>query len=144
MSGLDELDELSNDINDEYDDERNRIVDSMPRNARRMSYDSMSKGGVSIRDMEQPDEATDIETTRMEMLEAWQHLIKSLYEYKVYLQHAPALEKLFSQVRFFDQSMWQTSKVLLELMVETVDNNAKGTEIRYVTLLEILSSYTGH
>jgi tetratricopeptide (TPR) repeat protein len=141
MGGLEELDELANDIREAYESEC-RIADSLPANTRRSSYDT---NGLSIRDIEQNDEANEQEeATRKDMLEAWMHLIKALYHYKVYLQYAPSLEKLFSQVACFEKSMWQTAKVLLELMVETLDNNDKGTECRYVTLMEILSSYAGH
>jgi len=144
MSGLEELDELANDVQDAYEEEC-QIADSLPANNRRSSHDSGSNGAISIRDIENLDAGAEREVaSRKDMLEAFHSLIKALYHHKVYLQYAPALEKLFSQVKFSDESKWQTSKVLLELMVETVDNNNKGTEICYVTLMEVLSSYAGH
>ena len=134
--GLEALAELENDVNRAYHD---AMEFQAQTNSRRQSYQT-----ESIRDMEDCEERGVV--TKVSMLESWQGLVKNLFDQKVFLESAPALETLFYQLSFVDDAMYSTIKALTDLMTQAVDHEEDdhigSAECRYVTLLEILSSFT--
>ena len=142
-AGLECLDDLANDLNDAYH-EATAVQQAEDQQSTRRSF-----GVESIRDLSD-ETAEDRATTKVEMLESWQGLLKSLYENKVFLQYAPSLDKLFYQISFLDDSKYSTIKTLVDLMMQAVDHEEdqhqatgyQSAECRYVTLLEILYSFT--
>ena len=134
--GLEALAELENDINHAYDE---ALELEAQRGSRRPSYQA-----ESIRDLEDFEERGVV--TKVAMLESWQGLVKSLFDQKVFLESAPALETLFYQISFLDAAMYSTIKALTDLMMQAVDHeeddHVGSAECRYVTLLEILYSFT--
>jgi tetratricopeptide (TPR) repeat protein len=135
MSGsLESLDELAAEVQDAYEEARQLAEQSGPR------------GAESIRDLV---DAGERPTTKVDMLDAWQLLMKSLYEHQVFLQYSPLLEKLFYQITsYLEESEYDHVKTLLEYMTQAVEHEeesqALAAECRYVTLLEILATFVSN
>ena len=136
-AALESLDELAQDVEAAINEEADG------GNGRRFSSDEMS---FSIRDLDHDATAEETTSSKLDMLQAWQHLVKELFDHEVFLQYVPALEKLFYQVSFFDESLWHAVKAIVDALAECVDNSEKGacTECRYITLMEVLSSFGSH
>lgn len=135
-AGLQALDELANDVNAAYEE---AIL-----NAERSSTRRTSSRSESIRHLEDSDPGDAVMAT--DVMESWQGLIKSLMDQKVFLEYATALDALFFQISSLGQPMNRTIKILLDQMTQAVDHDDEdhvgSTECRYVTLLEILYSFT--
>lgn len=130
--GLESLDELANEIQDAYD-EAHREEEQV----------SARRGTESIRDLVDEGERA---TSKVDMLDAWQLLMKSLYDHQVFLQYSPLLEKLFYQiVAYTAVAEYGTIKTLVDFMTQAVEHEeesqALASECRYVTLLEILATF---
>ena len=135
MSGQDALEELQLNIQEALEQEL--LTNERPR------LDQAFTSKFSVRDLGQQDSNTDRHVSRTDLLEAWQSLVQRLFTLQVFLQYTPALERLFIRLSLDDPSEWEDIKTLLELMTETVNNHEKdpSTECRYVTLLEVLTTY---
>jgi tetratricopeptide (TPR) repeat protein len=135
MSALEALDELANYVSDVYEE-------AVAAEGRRSL--SVASSEASVRDaMNQPDAVGKV-TTKADMLGAWQNLIRTLFDAHVYHQYVPSLERLFEQVTLFDESLYSPTRILVELMIQSIehaDDQKESAECRYVTLMEILSSF---
>ena len=127
------LNRLSKDVERAYKEEKNRGS---------LGVEDMT---LSIRDLDHDVGAAMAVSNKLEMLEEWQHLVKTLDEHKVYLQFVPALDKVyFAVMESFEEPDWKLGRVLVDAMIEAVEHSDKGVsaECRYLTVMEILSSLT--
>lgn len=78
-----------------------------------------------------------------ELLIAWQGLVETLFTQKKFLQYAPSLENCIAQLSDLEPADLKRLRDLVQLMTHTVENHSRHecTELRYVTLLEIVLSY---
>lgn len=139
MSGEDALEELELSIQEALQEEQ-QASHARPR------LDAYSQK-FSVRDLSQQVESnhTDGKVSRTELLESWQSLVQALSSTRVFLQYTPQLERYFVSTGLDDDSDWEEAKTLLDLMTETIRNHDKdeSTECRYVTLMEVLTTYDG-
>lgn len=136
MSGQDALEELLLEIQDAIQEEL--------MSSQRPRLDKAFSTKFSVRDLGQQLESnTESNISRTELLESWQTLVQTLSSTQVFLQYTPQLERFFVSWSSDDDSYWEDAKTLLELMTETVKNHDKdeSTECRYVTLMEVLTTY---
>lgn len=138
MSGQMALEELQLKIQEVLEEE-------LWSNERPRLYGALtSKFSASVRDLGlQADSSADNRVSRTELMEFWQSLVQSLFSHQVFLQYTPELERFFVSLNLDDDSDWEDIKTVLDLMTETVINHDKdpSTECRYVTLMEILTTY---
>jgi hypothetical protein len=136
MSGLDALEELQLNIQEALEEEA--ISQERPRLNRAFAK-------KSVRDLGNLDTSAPENISHSEVLESWQALVQSLFAVQVFLQYTPALERFFNFVHMNldDESDLVHIQTLLELMTETVDCHDRdpSTECRYVTLLEVLTTF---
>lgn len=101
---------------------------------------------VSVRDLGKQLEESNPSTrvSRTDLLESWQSLVQSLFSMKAFLQYSHELEGIFVRLSLDDDSDRDSIMTLLDLMTETVNNCDKdpSTECRYVTLMEVVSTYS--
>lgn len=136
MSGLDALEELQLSIQEALEEEASS--NEGPRSKKAFTP-------KSVRDLKDLGPSAPENVSHSEVLESWQALVQSLFAVQVFLQYTPALERFFNFVHMnlADESDLEHIQTLLDLMTETVDNHDKdpSTECRYVTLLEVLTTY---
>ena len=137
MSGQDSLEELQLNIQEALEDE---IV---PNDRRRPGLLKKKNTCVSVRDISQFDTTTPESLSKTEVLESWQSLVQALFALQVFLQYTPALERCFTHWNLEHEAEKDNVKTVLDLMTATVNNHDKdpSTEHRYVTLMEVLTSY---
>lgn len=136
--GLESLDELAKDVNDAYEN----AVQSGEQSSN--NFRTGYKSSASIRDLSDQAEEDITMVTKVDMIETWQQLVRALYESQAFMKYAAGLEKLFYQVSFLDDSNYPTIKTLVDLMIAAVEYEEDNisAECRYVTLMEILASFT--
>jgi tetratricopeptide (TPR) repeat protein len=124
------LDELIRDIQDAYNEELHTSQNA----------DTLRS---SVRNVRPNNSDGDAVPSRMDVLESWRSLAFALEELGVFGRYTSSLESLFA-MDIPDPAIWRHVKVLLDLMTDTVihhDADEVSTECRYITLLEILSSF---
>ncbi len=96
-------------------------------------------------DAEDDEEAGDGASKRplRDLLLAWQVLVETLFAEKKFLQYAPSLENCIAQLSDLEPSDLRRLRDMVQLMTHTVQNHNRHecTELRYVTLLEVVLSY---
>lgn len=114
---------------------------------------SSFRSGLSLGDLgnldddndEEDDKAGEKASKRIlrQLLLAWQKLVETLFAQKKFLEYAPSLENCIAQLSDLEPVDMKRLRDLVHLMTDTVENHTRHecTEIRYVTLLEVVLSY---
>ena len=135
LKGKELLKELSKDIDQFYEEEFNKETEEAPAGK------CLIRGAsVSSLDLESTDGEA---TTKLHVYQSWQDLMSALLnsDPEVYLLYAFQLEKLFFSCNFLGEDDYDAIISCVDCLTEAVVHHEQpGAEIRYVSLMEILST----
>jgi hypothetical protein len=135
------LDDISNAIN-----AARRQIDGLSGRPGLLDREYSVRTGLSITDVSSYLDEEEPEPpfhNVKDLLHSLQNLVEALFAQRKFLQYAPSLEACISNLLDIDAEDVVHVRNLVDLLIDTVQNHNKDscTELRYVTLLEIVNSY---
>jgi tetratricopeptide (TPR) repeat protein len=106
---------------------------------------NVPSSSLSIKELDLGKETYRPSTTRIEVFESWKGLLEAFDdEDNDLLEYTNSLRKVFRDVKNIDPANYRHLKTLIDLLTHTVVNRRRdnSTECRYVTLLEVMMSYS--
>ena len=136
------LDDISNAIK-----AARKKIDGLSGGPWLLDRESSVRTGLSIRDVSShlDEEEPELPFHNVkDLLHSLQTLVEALFAQRKFLQYAPSLEACISNISDIDAEDVVHVRNLVDLLIDTVQNHNKDscTELRYVTLLEIVNSYS--
>ncbi len=95
---------------------------------------------LSVYDLE--ENSIRREETRIDVIDAWRRLLQQMKQRAVFIEHVTSLERAFLDVEDIYKKEYRRLITLVDLLTQTVEHSDRDVTCRFVTLLEVLLSYS--
>lgn len=133
---------------DPYPEQLDRLEQLVADAYRKESIKSEKRGerpcfSLSVRDLDLRHTSSRLETTMIEIIDAWRTFVETLRKADVFREYILNLDDAFCQLDEIDPSDYRRIKILVDLLTHAINNQHRDNSIecRFVTLLEIILSY---
>ncbi|GAX28804.1 hypothetical protein FisN_34Hh014 [Fistulifera solaris] len=82
------------------------------------------------------------EETRLDVIDAWRRLLQQMKHRAVFIEHVTSLERAFLDIEDIHKTEYRRLITLVDLLTQTVEHSDRDVSCRFVTLLEVLLSYS--
>ncbi|GAX13415.1 hypothetical protein FisN_34Lh014 [Fistulifera solaris] len=82
------------------------------------------------------------EETRLNVIDAWRKLVQQMKHRALFIEHVTSLERAFLDVEDIQKSEYRRLITLVDLLTQTIEHSDRDVSCRFVTLLEVLLSYS--